>query len=286
MMKGTKITKTLALFVLIAFLASCTKYVRLIETEGLTGVVKTADKSLVFENDSIKVTYFFWTDRGMMSFSVYNKLNTPIYVDWKRSGYMINGAKYNYYEQKAESENMLLANYQSGQKEALYSQKTTTLYDERISFIPPRAYVVNPKAYMLMRDDYLVMNYSTKGSKARIEAVDLRRDKTATQAKVAKTNSSGGTTTVYEKTFGEGDTPLAFRNYVTYSTSEKIETENRIDNSFYVNKISEMSEKQFHGKSTSGKVIVKVGKKSKVSNVAIYDFPYRSGNSFYIPLFW
>ena len=120
----------------------------------------------------------------------------------------------------------------------------------------------------------------------RIEGVDLRRDKTATQAKLAKTNSKGGTTTVYEKTFGEGDTPLAFRNYVTYSTSEKIETENRIDNSFYVNKISEMSEAQFHGKGTAAKTTVKIGKKMKVSNITVYDFPYRAGNSFYIPLFW
>lgn len=266
-------------------LGSCAKYVRVIETEGTGKVVKTADKSLIFENDSVKVTYFFFADRGLMSFSVYNKLNTPIYIDWKRSGYMVNGAKYNYYEQKSESENMLTANYQSGQKEALYSQKTTTLYDERISFLPPRAYVVNPKAYVLMRDDYLVMNFAAKGNKLRIEAMDLRRDKTALKTTVPS-STGGGNVTVYEKTFGEGDTPLAFRNYVTYSTTEKMDNECRIDNSFYVKKITEMNSKQFNGKATSAKRIVKIGRTTKVSKYTVYDYPYGTGDSFYIPLFW
>lgn len=42
------------------------------------------DNYLVYENDSIKITYDLWYHHGLVSFVIYNKLDIPLYIDWKK----------------------------------------------------------------------------------------------------------------------------------------------------------------------------------------------------------
>lgn len=78
-MKKTILLITLAL----ALFSSCSKqFIQVFDTS--TTNTKLTDGFWVYETDSIKLTYSFWADKGVMSFSVYNKLNKPIYIDWKK----------------------------------------------------------------------------------------------------------------------------------------------------------------------------------------------------------
>ena len=85
----------LAMLMLI-ILSSCGSYVQVFETK--TANTKIEDEHYTFENDSIKIIYNFWKNKGLLSFSIYNKLNKPVYVDWKKSSYINNSIKRNYWE--------------------------------------------------------------------------------------------------------------------------------------------------------------------------------------------
>ena len=46
-------------------------------------------RELVYENDTLRIQYDFWHERGLLSFSVYNKLGRPLYIDWAQSGFKL-----------------------------------------------------------------------------------------------------------------------------------------------------------------------------------------------------
>jgi hypothetical protein len=61
------------------------------------------DRSFKFENDSIEINYSFWADKGIMSFSLTNRLPIPIYIDWKKSNFISNNDKFNYWDGEERS---------------------------------------------------------------------------------------------------------------------------------------------------------------------------------------
>ena len=71
----------------IVVLASCGGQIRLTETES---VGKDAVVNSVCENNDIKVTYDMWAENGITYFSIYNKADKPMYIDWKRSVFVYN----------------------------------------------------------------------------------------------------------------------------------------------------------------------------------------------------
>ena len=79
------------LFVTILFFSSCSlKLTHLYETKPLSS---TSNKDNTFENDTLKIIYSFWSEGGVFSFSVYNKLSIPLYIDWKKSSFIKNSDK-------------------------------------------------------------------------------------------------------------------------------------------------------------------------------------------------
>lgn len=71
--------------------------------------------------------------------------------------------------------------------------------------------------------------------------------------------------------FDSKDTPVFFRNFFTYSTTEKFEKESYIDNGFYVSKIIQMKKKPFMGKAFIDPV-----------EGYTYKFPFRNSLHYYV----
>jgi hypothetical protein len=111
----------------------------------------------VYENDSIKVTYSFWANKGVMSFEVYNKLDKPIYIDWKNSSFIYNGNKLNYWvdEQKSSFASYYGGYYYNGpsirSSSSIGIQTTSgsTVKPERITFLPPKSNFDRTQFYLL-----------------------------------------------------------------------------------------------------------------------------------------
>ncbi len=227
------------LILILLFLSSCTFY-GLVKTE--TTNTKCINDVYVYENDSIRIAYNFWCERGFMFFSIYNKLSTPIYIDWKSSAFIENNISSTYWinEQQIKSSTgtegisqvinkSVATNYSS-------SQTNATVYTpERVTSIPPLSeirkltYYLTPSTFSFPKED-TVGYYSIK------------------------------------------NTPYLFRNFLVFSTKEDLSTTFNVDNGFYVSKFKIIPERYFLGK---------VIGYSHVNN-AIYEYPYRKSTDFYI----
>jgi hypothetical protein len=54
---------------------------------------------LTHENDSIQVAYVFWAENGLVGLFVHNKLNQPLYIDWKKCSYITGTTKHDYWDE-------------------------------------------------------------------------------------------------------------------------------------------------------------------------------------------
>jgi hypothetical protein len=108
-----------------------------------TSAIKGDSTEYVFENDTVKITYDFWAMKGKMSFSIYNKLNAPIYIDWKNSALISDDIKFAYWVEK-ETRNSKSSGAAWGGNHAAYgtsSERSIAVKEERVSSIPPHSLI-------------------------------------------------------------------------------------------------------------------------------------------------
>jgi hypothetical protein len=224
--------------IVIIFSSCSNNFIQIFNTE--TTNTKLSEGFWVFETDTIKVTYEFWARKGVMSFSVYNKLDKPIYIDWKNCSFIYNSNKLNYWVDEQQS---ALVSYYGGYfyngplikpgytvNEGVQASASTTIKPERITFIPPKSYYYRSQFYLLPVDYYKIDT------------------KTATKTTVPRNDKPKKMTTVYEQEFDIETTPLKFRNYLAFSFTENATNFIYIDNEFYLTSIKEMDYRHFRGK--------------------------------------
>ena len=257
--------KKLLNITLIAFLlSSCSKeYIQIFDTA--TTNTKPTDGFYVFETDSIKVTYEFWTTKGVMSFSVYNKLDKPIYIDWKNCSFISNSNKLNYWVDEQQS---TLVSYYGGYfyngplikpgyaiNQGIQTSASTIVKPERITFIPPKSFYYRSQFYLLP------VNYF------KLDA------KTAAKTTVPRNDNPNKKTSVYEQNFDYSTSPLKFRNYLAFSFSENSTNFFFIDNEFYLTDVKEMNYKHYLGTTNT----------DKEGNI-FYSRPFKKKSSFFIKI--
>src|SRR5690554_4989876 len=91
----------LRLTVISLLLFGCKSYVQVVNTNSSIPTNKNGFH--VYENDSMKITYSFWKAKGLMTFSIFNKMDQPLYIDWKKSSYVDNSVKLNYWIDEEKS---------------------------------------------------------------------------------------------------------------------------------------------------------------------------------------
>jgi hypothetical protein len=239
------------------------KYIQVFETKSNS--CKLKDDTFFFENDSIKITYSLWANQGVMSFGIFNKMNIPIYIDWKKSSFIYNGIKLNYWIDEANMDlkayyggyfyngPLIKPGYNIGETIGLASSKISK--PERITFIPPQSSYYRSQFHLLP-----------------IAFYDLPL---TTEFEVLPRNDMPEKSThVWHVDFSSENSPLSFRNYIAVSVFENGESPLFIDNSFYISSILEMNYKHFQGKE------IGVDKDYNV----IYEKPYSKNTSFYIKI--
>lgn len=203
----------IALLLAIACFSSCVQY-QIFETsiEPTTWLHEEND-AFVFENDTIRIDYYFWENQGVMSFSIFNKLSRPVYVDWKNSSFIYNGNKYNYWTDQIMTTGTSTAYYNRAYNGLWYQgngitartfQTTNSSKPERITFIPPKSFF-SKSSFILL----------TTGPVANSDVFTIE------------------------------NSPLVFRNYLAISLSESSTQYQFIDNKFYLATMYWMKSKQF-----------------------------------------
>ena len=219
-------------------LISCNKeYVQILRTKSVG--LNESKQGWFFENDSIKITYNFNARGGVMSFKLFNKLDKPIYLDWKNSSFIYNGEKNNFWIEESNTVGSSVQSSQVGRNAfnsfdrnlyglsfGLLSQKTVKA--ERITFIPPKSGISSNIAYYQFRLTKTDSHYRVDPSKAtKISVKDLTKKKERFR-------------TGYMYTYNESNSIISFRNYLALSFAENSSQFNFIDNKFYVSSLAEV----------------------------------------------
>lgn len=225
---------------------------------------KTEGEYYVYETDTVKITYAFWATKGVMSFSIFNKLDKPLYIDWKNSSFIYNGDKKNYWIDETHTD---LASYYKGVyyngpllapgysvSSGVQVATSSTVKPERITFIPPKSKFSKSSFYLLPVCYY-------KSDKF-ISTVVPRNDNPKKK------------TTVLSENFSFDDSPLRFRNYLAFSFSENSQQQFFVDNEFYLTSVKEMEFRHYMGK--------RLGTDDKGRR--IYQKPFKKQTSFHIDI--
>ncbi len=233
--------KSLRIFFITLLLIGCTKnYIQIFETQSTN--TKKIDDFFVFENDSVKITYSFWGNKGLLSFAVYNKLEKPIYIDWKNSSFIYNSNKLDYWIEETQKSTvgyfgsylysgpLIKPGYtlQSGGQVS----SSNEVKPERITFIPPKSNYFKSQFYLLP-----------------ITCYKLNSDSAETTI-VSRRDNQKKNTTIFSEDFSILNSPLIFRNFIAFSFAEDSREYFFVDNEFYLNNVKEMDLRHYWGKST------------------------------------
>lgn len=284
----------LSLLILTILLSSCSKkMIQVFETSSSN--TKLINSSWIFENDTTKIVYSFWSDKGIMAFSIYNKLDKPIYIDWKTSSYIYNGVKLDYWldgfrsisttgktiTSNSSSYKAIVSQYNgylytgqniefgevNGSSNEISSSSSITnsvetsssyvVHPERITFIPPKSSYSRYQFYLLPKQ------FEVNHQAAAVDTVTDYEDLTKKAL-------------IYKLTFDYQNSPLKFRNYLAFSFSENSQDYFFIDNEFYLTSVKEMEYRTSLGKP--------VGYKTYASgrNPMYGKSPYQNATSFFI----
>ena len=190
-------------------LTSCVSY----KIGTISSNSKELNNNFVFENDTIRISYNFWGKNGLASFDIYNKLNVPIYLDWKKSAFIPNDKMMSYWQDETNTTSSTL--YSSYDYWGLFSgkanTKTKSIRQERVGVVLPNA--------MITTNKYSLIPINT---------------------------------TLPAQTFNLSNTPLRFRNYLVVSTSEQFDKNVFfVDNSFFVSSVIKTKESKYKSTKSS-----------------------------------
>ena len=221
--------KTVLSLLIAGFLATaCSPKAQLV-TLRATNLRPVTDQGLVMDTDTLTLRYSFTEERGQMHILLVNKLNRPLYVDWKRSSFIIGKEKLDYWHDVADvnlntsAVNSWHGRYTVGSINGVISK------DDAVGFIPPgtqlekRQFVIYPNGSIRLPGQPEIVEEASKtiGRKKPV-AVD-----------------------VY--TYQPDQSPLQFRNYLTLSTDKDFRTEFHIDTKFWASDIRVMPASQLTG---------------------------------------
>lgn len=180
-----------------------------------------------------------------------------MYIDWKKSSIIKNYEKLDYWADETKTKsNSKTRLYYGGNSLFNYSQTSSeskSIRPERITFISPRSSVTRLQ-YNLYNLTPEKISSSKMGS---ILSSDGQKSFSVEYVEYTQENSQ-----------------FIFRNFLTFSTSEKFDKEIYIDNGFYVSRINKIKTRKLDGAEVYNK------KKDKIEFIK----PITSPKEFYIDL--
>lgn len=184
---------------------------------SLQGNAPQNDKSeFVIENDSIAILYSFYGEGGPITINISNKLNQPLYVDWRKSALIINGQSFTLWKDQAS-----LSAYTSSYSVMQDDQVThisgniegSIVKNDKVSFIPPHAKIVI-NSYSLYNG--LFNTPDQAGEKIKFFTADGYKRKATKYA------------------FSEQTSPFNFRIFLSVSLDDNFKSPFQFDNNFWV----------------------------------------------------
>lgn len=201
--------------------SSCTKYVQMVTIKS---DFLEKDSLLRYSTDTFEIVYNLFEENGLLAFSIYNKSNKPLYIDWKRSAFIKGEHRQVYWENTATFYSVTEGN----SIRWLRDYSTSNHYSFGVISTPEQIAFIPPKTAVSMARFTLGNTIWNDGLK---EEAEYRNASVLSKFK--------------SKEFENNNSPAAFRNFLTLSLDHKFETEFYIDHSFWVSKITHMKFENF-----------------------------------------
>ena len=252
--------------VLCCYACSSTMY-QVVETSATGSSIKTEATALVYENDDLKVAYSFWSPNGRIYFTLYNKTAAPIFIDWSKSHLVHNGTSLDYWKDEEKTTGIFNAAAttlqqvrMAGRNSVMMSMSSssgsaaiTTTKPIKITHLPPNSNVAIG-VFDISKRPFFDCDFKLK----------------PTSLKNLKT-----------KTFTKDDSPVVFRNYLSYSNTENSTAPKTIDNEFYIASAKNVSRSTFRGKNEALRACDDKGRRT-CDYCPVY--PFQQPNTFFIKI--
>ncbi len=204
----------LSAFIILS-LASCSTYQYF--TLDSADIPKDKQKEFLWRNDTVSVTYRFSGEGGLMTVNVFNKLNQPLYINWKKSA-LINDGKFVSLFNKAVivSGTIETTAYSIDKHWTSGSSNFSASFDlpEGIDFLPPLTGLSKSLVHI---GDISWKNVSVPE--------DYPKEKLRTP--------EGAVTKFNRLYFDDNKSPIRFKTYLTIATGRTADKEFSVQHSFY-----------------------------------------------------
>ncbi|MDB4678132.1 hypothetical protein OAE93_00220 [bacterium] len=224
-----------------------------------------------YENDTISISYDFWSERGLFKFSVRNKLNIPIYIDWKKSFLNWNSDPLPYWSNEVVllSETKIKGGFYAtnflgssvGSVSGKSKTETRVSRQERITVIPPNGEILCDNYHIVPEDNLIYMGATSQ------------------QLSVPKARKPNKKVAIYQETYDSLSSPIKLSNFLAVSFEENFDDEFFISNNFYLSEVMELDERQFLGAIKGKELAFRGGLPVKVN---IYEKPLKKSSNFYM----
>ena len=198
------------------------------------------DNSLVYEDSDLKLMYNLWGDNGTVGFIVKNQTDKDLFIDMKRTFFILNGKAYDYFQNREYTET----------ETATVTREvvTTHSYLASLGYWPTRYYVPTTMSGIakqqkghtnaVSRKEKEIVCVPANSYKVISEyAVFPTFVKTCTQSKDYPHGS------VAVATYTEKESPVKFRNRLAYSFNSDCSVLKEVENDFYVSRVTNYSKK-------------------------------------------
>lgn len=191
---------------------------------------RNSTRDFVFENDTVSVIYCFYGENAPVQITVHNKLNEPLYVDWTRSGMIIDDVAASYDKGSLSIQGGVSMSssgstvqwgdgYSSSSGSASGRFSGEVVLPKGITFVPPQSRVEHTPIDL---------------AQFSFEAIPKSEYTSAVW------NIKSQQTTVRTISFTEADSPLRFRSFLTLYTDSHDSIPRRpiyLERNFYLSRL-------------------------------------------------
>ncbi len=275
-----KIVKIFSVFGIVASLSVAAQaqdvsnargYVQVYDVASVNNLPLNEYKQYHSEKNLADVSYLFWSSQGKMQVKIENKSNDPIYVNWSKSTFTVEGvelpmtpiendlsdSQYKVYEKYKASEPTLTDMDYEWQKITLGREEKKDEVTEILS-----------KSTYTKGNYYLISN-------AKNEEKGITMDVNAASYEEKHNSVKNQKATIYKADFTQAASPVKFTCKIVVATDKDFKNGVEvIEETFYVSSVREMDAKHFRGKRTG----------QTPEGYGIYKFPERKSTSFYVEI--
>lgn len=199
------------------------------------------DNSLVYENSDVKLMYNLWGEKGAVGFIIQNKTDKDLFIDLTQTFFILNGKANDYYQNREYTSTTTTTNS--------LSVGFTQSYWSRNGYWPTRYYVPVTESVLAK-----VMKGQSNGVTTKEKAivcVPAHAWKVIDEYKVTpdvqQTCDRKVDFPTHKATVGsysESNSPLKFKNRISYAFDRDCNNLKQIENEFYVSGVTNYSKKE------------------------------------------